>query len=97
MKITSFDILKFPLITEKSTILAEQRKYVFAVDSTSTKASVTKAIEDVFSVSVQKVNILNVKGKTKRFKGRMGKRSDLKKAIVTLEVDNAIDFTGGVK
>ncbi len=97
MRITSFDILKFPLITEKSTILSEQRKYVFAVDPTSTKESVTKAIEDVFSVKVTKVNILNVKGKTKRFKGRMGKRSDVKKAIITLAQDNAIDFTGGVK
>lgn len=97
MRITSFEILRFPLITEKSTILSEQRKYIFAVDPSSTKQTVTKAIEDVFSVKVTKVNILNMKGKTKRFKGRMGKRSDIKKAIVTLAQDNTIDFTGGVK
>ena len=97
MRLSSFDIIKFPLVTEKTTILSEQGKYVFAVDSGATKDGVAKAIENIFSVKVQAVNILNVKGKTKRFKGRMGKRSDVKKAIVTLEKDNVIDFTGGVK
>ena len=97
MRLSSFDIVKFPVITEKSTILAEQGKYVFAVNEDATKAGVTKAIENIFSVKVTKVNIVNVKGKTKRFKGKMGKRSDVKKAIVTLAKDNTIDFTGGVK
>ena len=97
MRLSSFDIVKFPVITEKSTILAEQGKYVFAVDQDATKTGVTKAIENIFSVKVTKVNMVNVKGKTKRFKGKMGVRSDLKKAVVTLAKDNTIDFTGGVK
>jgi len=97
MRLSSFDIVKFPVITEKSTILAEQGKYVFAVDQDATKTGVTKAIENIFSVKVTKVNMINVKGKTKRFKGKMGVRSDLKKAVVTLAKDNTIDFTGGVK
>lgn len=97
MNLTSFDIIKEPIITEKSTILSEQNKYVFAVDKKATKNGVTKAIEEIFGVKVTKVNVTNIPGKVKRFKGRLGKRQDLKKAVVTLEKDSVIDFTSGVK
>lgn len=97
MNLTSFDIIKEPIITEKSTILAEQNKYVFAVDKKATKTGVAKAIEEIFGVKVVKVNVTNIPGKVKRFKGRIGRRQDLRKAVVTLEKDSIIDFTGGVK
>jgi large subunit ribosomal protein L23 len=97
MSLVSFDLIKYPLITEKTTILNEQGKYVFSVRSDATKTLVAKAIEEIFAVKVDKVNIVNQIGKAKRFKGVMGKRSDVKKAIVTLAKDNVIDFTGGVK
>lgn len=97
MRLSSFDIVKVPVITEKTTILTESRKYVFEVSSEATKNGVAKAIEEIFSVKVDKVNIINTLGKSKRFKGITGKRSDVKKAIVTLAKDNIIDFTGGVR
>jgi len=97
MTLSSYDIVRYPVVTEKSTVLAESNKYVFEVSSDATKSGVSKAIEEIFSVKVSKVNIINTLGKSKRFKGKMGKRSDVKKAIVTLEKDHTIDFTGGVK
>lgn len=92
-----YDLIKRPLITEKTTILSEQNKYTFAVAEIANKASVKSAIEKIFEVKVKKVNVLNVKGKKKRFKGRIGTQSDIKKAIVTLEKDNVIDYSGGIK
>jgi large subunit ribosomal protein L23 len=97
MNLINFDLIKYPLITEKTTYLNEQGKYVFSVRSDANKNTISAAIEEIFSVKVAKVNIINQIGKSKRFKGVMGKRSDVKKAIVTLEKDNVIDFTGGVK
>ncbi len=96
MTVSNFDIVRFPIVTEKSTVLAEQNKYVFAVNPTANKNNISKAIAEIFSVKVEKVNIVNLKGKTKRFKGRLGRRVDLKKAIVTLEKDQTIDLTGGI-
>lgn len=92
-----YDLIKRPLITEKTTILSEQNKYTFVVAEIANKASVKSAIEKIFEVKVKKVNVLNVKGKKKRFKGRIGTQSDIKKAIVTLEKDNVIDYSGGIK
>lgn len=92
-----YEIIKRPLITEKSTSLGEDKKYVFEVSGDSYKASIKKAIEQIFEVKVKSVNIINIKGKTKRFKGREGRRSDLRKAIVTLEKDYNIDLAGGIK
>lgn len=92
-----YDFIKRPLITEKTTALSEQNKYVFVVDEAASKPFVKEAIEAIFLVKVKKVNIINVKGKVKRFRGREGKQSDLKKAVVTLEDGHIIDFTGGVK
>lgn len=97
MKANKYDLIRKPIITEKSTILGEQGKYVFEVAKTASKTSVKKAIEEIFAVKVKAVNVLNQKGKTKVFKGTSGRRSDVKKAIVTLEKDNSIDFAGGIK
>ena len=92
-----YDLIRKPLITEKSTVLGEIGKYVFEVERTTEKGLIKKAIEEIFTVKVKSVNILNQKGKKKRFKGIMGRRSDVKKAMVTLEKDYTIDFTGGSK
>lgn len=88
-------ILVSPHVSEKGTLLAdESNQHVFKVLSTATKAEVKQAVEAMFKVKVEKVRILNIKGKTKRFGGRMGKRSDLRKAYVSLMPDNDIDFAG---
>lgn len=92
-----YDIIRRPVITEKSSMIGELGKYVFEVAPDSNKISVKKAIQEIFDVKVTKVNILNVKGKVKRFKGTKGKLSDRKKAIVTLAENQTIDLTGGVK
>lgn len=97
MNYNLYDIIRNPIITEKTTMLSEYRKYTFKVLQDANKELVKKAVELVFGVKVQKVNILNLKGKTKRFKGIMGRRSDTKKAIVTLEKNQSIDLAGGVK
>lgn len=92
-----YDLIRKPIITEKSTILGEQGKYVFEVAKDAQKSSVLKAVEKIFTVKVKKVNILNQNGKKKKFKGVVGRRSDVKKAMVTLEKDHSIDLAGGVK
>jgi large subunit ribosomal protein L23 len=84
------------VITEKATMLSEQNKVVFRVAKDATKPQIAEAIENLFKVSVVKVNTLNVKGKTKRFRGREGRRSDVKKAIVTLAEGQSIDITTGL-
>ena len=94
---SKYDLIRSPIVTEKSTILGEQVQYVFEVAPAADKPSVKKAIEEIFSVKVKAVNVLNQKGKAKRFKGRVGRRSDVKKAIVTLEKDHSIDLAGGIK
>lgn len=97
MKIRYYhDLIKHPIVTEKSTNLSEYNKYVFEVLKTANKSNVKAAIESIFDVKVKKVNILNQNGKTKKFRGNMGRRSDKKKALITLEKDQAIDFSGGV-
>lgn len=95
--VSKYDLIKRPIITEKSTFIGEQNKYVFEVAKGAEKIFIKKAIEDIFSVKVKSVNILNQNGKVKRFKGVMGRRSDVKKAVVTLEKDYSIDLAGGVK
>ncbi|WP_341757723.1 50S ribosomal protein L23 [Candidatus Tisiphia endosymbiont of Ditula angustiorana] len=93
-----YDLIRNPVITEKSNILSEQQnKFTFHVADSAEKASIKMAVEKIFQVKVKKVNIMNVKGKRKRFKGVNGRQSDKKKAIVTLEKDYTIDFTGGIK
>ena len=88
-------ILLSPHVSEKAALLADEaNQHVFKVVSTATKAEVKEAVEGMFKVKVDKVRILNVKGKSKRFGGRIGKRTDLRKAYVTLMPDNDIDFAG---
>ena len=91
-----FDVILSPVITEKATLLSEQNKVVFRVDHTASKDEIAAAVEALFKVNVVKVNTLNVKGKTKRFRGTMGRRSDVKKAIVTLKDGQSIDVTTGL-
>ena len=91
-----YDVIVAPMITEKATLLSEQNKVVFQVSLDSTKEEIAIAVEELFKVKVTKVNTLVQKGKTKRFRGRPGRRSDLKKAIVTLQEGQSIDITTGL-
>ena len=91
-----YDTILSPIITEKATILSEQNKVVFRVAGTASKDEIAAAVESLFKVSVVKVNTLVQKGKTKRFRGQLGKRKDVKKAYVTLEEGNTIDVTTGL-
>src|SRR5690348_17120174 len=88
-----YDTILAPVITEKATLLSEQNKVVFRVAKDASKDEIAAAVEALFKVSVTKVNTLVVKGKTKRFRGRPGRRSDVKKAIVTLAEGQSIDIT----
>lgn len=92
----TYDIILGPVITEKATLLSEYNQVAFRVAMTATKPQIRKAIEELFKVKVTGVNTLRVKGKTKRFRGRMGRRSDYKKAIVTLAEGQSIDYTAGI-
>ena len=94
--IRNFDVLLAPHITEKATLLSEQNKVVFKVALDSSKDEVAAAVEAIYSVKVTKVNTIVTKGKTKRFKGIMGRRIDVKKAIVTLAEGQSIDITTGL-
>jgi large subunit ribosomal protein L23 len=88
-----YDVLVAPITTEKSEKQkAEQNKYFFKVNMKATKEDVKKAVETIFGVEVVDVNLLIVEGKTKRFKGREGSRSDVKKAIVTVKKGQEINF-----
>ncbi|MDX2233539.1 MAG: 50S ribosomal protein L23 [Hyphomonadaceae bacterium] len=91
-----YDTIIAPIITEKATLLSDQNKVVFKVPLSATKDDVKAAIEALFKVKVVSVNTIRVKGKTKRFRGVEGKRSDVKKAIVTLAAGQSIDVTTGL-
>ena len=86
------DILIRPLITEKSTQLMEEGKYVFVVAKKANKSEIAKAVAEVFNVKVANVNTVNVSGKMKRMGRFVGKRSDYKKAIVKLAPGETIEF-----
>ena len=88
--------LTSPIITEKSTLLSEFNKVVFRVPLEATKPQIKEAVEALFNVNVIGVNTIVVKGKTKFFRGVRGKRSDVKKAIVTLKEGQSIDVTTGL-
>ena len=88
-----YTIIRSPLITEKSTMLSEKNQVVFRVALDATKPEIKAAVEGLFGVKVRAVNTLIQKGKTKRFRGRPGVRSDVKKAFVTLAEGQTIDFT----
>ena len=91
-----YDTILAPLITEKATQLSDHNKLVFKVALDATKEEIAQAVEELFKVNVVKVNTLIQKGKTKRFRGRPGRRSDIKKAIVTLREGQSIDITTGL-
>jgi len=91
-----YDAILSPVITEKATLLSEQNKVVFRVAMDASKDEIAAAVEALFKVNVTKVNTLVVKGKTKRFRGRPGRRNDVKKAVVTLAEGQSIDITTGL-
>ncbi|AXB77391.1 MULTISPECIES: 50S ribosomal protein L23 [Novosphingobium] len=95
--IRHFDVILSPHITEKSTLLSEHNAVVFKVADAATKPQIKAAVEALFDVKVTGVNTLVVKGKTKRWRGREYRRSDVKKAIVTLAEGQSIDVTEGVR
>ena len=91
-----YDVIVSPVITEKATALSEHNKVVFKVRKDATKPQIKEAVEKLFDVKVRSVNTVLTKGKTKVFRGRLGQRSDVKKAIVTLEAGQTIDVTTGL-
>jgi len=95
-KVSHYTTIISPVITEKSTKLSESNQVVFRVPGTATKPEIKKAIEELFKVKVKAVNTLVTKGKKKLFRGRPGARSDVKKAIVTLQPGSTIDVTTGL-
>jgi large subunit ribosomal protein L23 len=92
----NYDVILAPVITEKATKLTETNQVVFRVTLDATKPAIAKAVADLFKVKVKAVNTVTVKGKRKAFRGKPFKRSDYKKAIVTLEEGQQIDVTTGL-
>ncbi|ABL68873.1 MULTISPECIES: 50S ribosomal protein L23 [Paracoccus] len=91
-----YDVIVKPIITEKATLVSDANAYVFEVAKDSSKPAIKQAVEALFNVKVKAVNTTITKGKTKRFRGRPGVRSDVKKAYVTLEAGNSIDVSTGL-
>ena len=92
----AYQVILNPLVTEKSTQQSEFNKVVFSVPVNATKLEIKTSVEKIFSVKVKAVNTILLKGKVKRFKGVLGKRSNTKKAIVTLAPGDTIDLSVGV-
>ena len=98
MKMTSYDIIRKPVITEKTMNDMAQNKYTFIVDINSNKSQIKRAVEEVFGVKVANVQTLRTMGKTKRMGVHVGKRADYKKAIITVAEDSkAIEFFEGLQ
>ena len=93
---TNHDVILSPVITEKSTLLTEVNQVVFRVAPDATKPAIAKAVEELFKVKVTAVNTVRMKGKPKAFRGQPFRRSDFKKAIVTLRECDQIDITTGL-
>ena len=93
---TLYNVIRRPLITEKATLLTDKNQVVFRVALDATKPEIKRAVETLFGVMVVSVNTLVQKGKTKRFKGRPGVRSDMKKAVVQLTPGQSIDFSARI-
>jgi large subunit ribosomal protein L23 len=91
-----YDVILSPVVTEKATTASQHNQVVFRVARDATKPQIKEAVEKLFNVKVKGVNTLILKGKTKRFGGREGVRSDVKKAVVTLEEGQSIDITTGL-
>ena len=91
-----YDVIVAPLITEKATMASEHNQVIFKVALNATKPQIKEAVEKLFDVKVKRVNTIVRKGKLKTFKGVRAHRSDVKKAIVTLEEGQSIDVTTGL-
>ena len=91
-----YDLIKKPIITEKGTLLSNNSQIVFSIPMNANKTIIKQAVEKLFGVNVKKINIIISKGKTKRFKGKKGKRKNEKKAIISLEEGQKIDITTGI-
>ncbi len=95
-KYTNYDVIRRPVVTEKSTMASEHNQVVFDVSIDATKPQIKEAVEGLFGVKVKAVNTSVRKGKVKRFRGRIGVRNDVKKAIVTLVEGQSIDISTGL-
>ena len=95
-KAEHYDVIRKPIITEKATLVGEANAFVFEVAMDANKPQIKEAVENLFGVKVKAVNTTVTKGKTKRFKGRPGTRSDVKKAYVSLVEGNSIDVSTGL-
>jgi large subunit ribosomal protein L23 len=95
-KLSAYDIIRNPVVTEKSTMASEANQVVFDVAIDANKTDIKAAVEQLFSVKVKAVNTLVRKGKVKRFRGHIGTRNDVKKAVVTLVDGQSIDFSTGL-
>ena len=91
-----YDVIRKPIITEKATMASEHGAVVFEVAMDANKPQIKDAVEALFGVKVKSVNTTITKGKVKRFRGRPGRRNDVKKAYVTLEEGNTIDVSTGL-
>jgi large subunit ribosomal protein L23 len=92
-----YEVVRRPVVTEKSTRLSEQNKVVFEVARSASKEDVKAAVEALFKVEVMKVNTLNRMGKVRSFRGKPGRQQDSKRAMVTLKQGQSIDFAAGVR
>jgi large subunit ribosomal protein L23 len=90
-----FDVIQKVLLTEKTTYATQNRQYTFEVAKDSNKFEIARAVEHLFGVKVSAVNTISVHGKLKKFRGRLGQRSDRKKAIVTLAEGQTLEFSEG--
>ena len=95
-KTEHYDVIRKPIITEKATMASENGAVVFEVAIAATKPEIKDAVEALFGVKVKAVNTTITKGKSKRFRGQLGRRKDVKKAYVTLEEGNTIDVSTGL-
>lgn len=91
-----YEIIRRPIVTEKSTMGSANNQVTFEVQTTATKPQIKAAVEALYNVKVKSVNTLRVKGKVKLFRGRPGQRSDMKKAMISLEAGQTIDVGSGV-
>lgn len=91
-----YDVITSPVITEKTTMVSEHNQIVFNVAKSATKPEIKAAVEALFGVKVKSVNTLVRKGKVKRFRGTVGRQSDVKKAVVTLVDGESVDVTTGL-
>jgi large subunit ribosomal protein L23 len=95
-KYSNYDVIRAPVVTEKSTFVSDHNQVIFDVAMDATKPEIKAAVEALFSVKVKAVNTHVRKGKVKRFRNRLGVRNDVKKAVVTLVEGQTIDISTGI-